>query len=175
MDLREAFLRDLSAMVGEECWGVVGGDGTGSVIALSIGAQKRREKPVNNPHLSELLRQYESAYSMLLWCPWRIDSDSKVVSGSHMSNANDGPMVTGTRSICGQRITAVNCSYPAFDLRLDFGNRHALVIHCSAFGNEDEECYTFGTPLGHYRVSLDGELSFEGENEQPLRVHTAVE
>jgi hypothetical protein len=161
MYLRDALLRDLLALVGEECWGVVGGEGTGSVISLSVGTQILRQKPVGNPHLSDLVRQYDSAYSLLLWCPWRIDSDSRVVSGSHMSNANNGPMVVGSNCICGQKITAVTCSGPAFDLRLDFENQHALVVHCSAIGKDYEECYAFGTPLGHYSVSLDGELTFQ--------------
>jgi hypothetical protein len=161
MYLQDAFLRDLSVLVGEECWGVVGGGGTGSVISLAIGARTLRRKPVNNPHLSDFVRRYDSAYSLMLWCAWRIDSKSDVVSGSHMSNSNDGPMVLGNKSICGQRIKAVNCSGPAFDLRLDFENQHSLVIHCGAIGKDYEECYTFGTPRGHYSVGLDGELTFE--------------
>jgi hypothetical protein len=161
MSLRDALLRDLSALVGEECWGVVCGEGSGSVLGLRIGVRTLKPKPINNPHLSELVQLYDGAYSMLLWCPWRIDSDSKVVAGSHMSNANDGPMVNGSQSICGQRITAVTCFTPAFDLRLDFENKHSLVIHCSAIGKDYEDCYSFGTPVGHYGIDLDGELSFE--------------
>ena len=161
MHLRDAFLRDLLALVGEECWGIVGGEGTGSVIALRIGTRTLRQTPISNSHLSDLVRRYDSAYSLLLWCPWRIDSDSRVVSGSHMPNAKNGPMVVGSRSICGQRITAATCAGPAFDLRLDFENQHSLVIHCSTIGKDYDECYAFGTPLGHYSVSLDGELAFE--------------
>lgn len=161
MSLRDAFRSDLLALIGEECWGVVCGEGTGSVLGLDIGARTLKRKPVNNSHLTELVRRYDSAYSMLVWCPWRIDSDSKVVAGSHMSNTNDGPMVIGSKSICGQRITAVTCSSPAFDLRLNFENKHSLVIHCSANGKNYEDCYSFGTPLGHYGVDLDGVLNFE--------------
>jgi hypothetical protein len=161
MSLRDALLRDLSALVGEECWGVVCGEGSGSVLGLRMGVRTLKRKPANNPHLSELVRLYDSAYSMLIWRSWRIDAESEVVAGSHMSNANDGPMVSGSQTICGQRITAVNCSTPAFDLRLDFENKHSLVIHCSAIGRDYEDCYSSGTPLGHYGVALNGELSFE--------------
>jgi hypothetical protein len=81
-------------------------------------------------------------------CPWRIDSNARVVSGSHMPNTNDGPMVRGFDFMRGQRITAVTCSAPAFDLQLDFENQHVLVVHCSAFEMDEDECYTFRTPNG---------------------------
>ena len=164
MSLREAFLRDLAALIGEECWGVVCGAGWGSVLGLHIGVRTLSRKPVNNPYLRELVRLYDGAHSMLLWCPWRIDSDSKVVAGSHMSNANDGPMVKGSQSICGQGITGVTCCTPSSDLRLDFENSHSLVIHCGACGNDYKDCYSFGTLPGHYCIDLDGELSFEARN-----------
>ncbi len=163
MSLSDSLLRDLSTLIGEECWGVVCGDGSGSVLGLDIGVRTLKRKPTNNPHLSELVRLYDGAFSLLVWCPWRIDSDSKVVAGSHMANANDGPMVNGSQAICGQRIVAVTCSSPAFDLRLDFENRHSLVIHCGAIGKDYEDCYSFGTPLGHYGIDLDGELGFEAK------------
>lgn len=161
MPLNDVFLQDLSGLVGEECWGVVCGEGAGSVLGLSIGARTPKKKPARNPFLSDLVRHYDSAYSMLIRCPWRIDSSSEIVAGSHMSNANDGPMVIGSQSICGQRITAVACSGPAFDLRLDFDNGHALVIHCSMITRYYEHCYSFGGPRGYYIVDLDGVLRFE--------------
>jgi len=161
MSLSDALLRDVSALVGEECWGVVCGEGSGSILGLYIGVRTLKPKPEKNPHLSELVRLYDGAYSMLIWCPWRIDAESEVIAGSYMSNANDGPMVKGSQTICGQRITAVSCSTPAFDLRLDFENKHALVIHCTSIARDYEDCYSLGTPLGHYSVDLDGVLSFE--------------
>jgi hypothetical protein len=161
MSMRDTFLRALSALVGEECWGIVGGEGAGSVISLDIGARTLRAKPINNLHLSDLVRRYQGAYALMLHCPWRIDSESNVVSGSHMSNANDGPMVRGYARLLGQKIKTVTCSGPAFDLQLDFENGHSLRIHCSAIGNDEDECYALGTPYGWFAVGLDGHLSLE--------------
>jgi hypothetical protein len=111
--------------------------------------------------LSDLVRRYDSAYSMLIRCPWRIDSSVAVVVGSHMPNDNDGPMVARSRAICGHGIIAVTCEGPAFDLRLDFDNGHAIVLSCCSIGNDYDQCYSFGTPAGHYRVALDGVVGFE--------------
>ena len=118
MHLVESFLQELSSLTGEECWGVTGGEGTGSLIALDIGKRTVRAKPVRNVHLTELVRCYESEYKLLLYCPWRIESKSEVFSGSHMSNANDGPMVRGLDFIRAKKIAAVTCSLPALDLQI---------------------------------------------------------
>ena len=60
----EMLLRELSALVGEECWGVVGGEGTGSVILLHIGERTLRSRPIPNHHLTELVRRFDSAYTL---------------------------------------------------------------------------------------------------------------
>lgn len=161
MDLYQRLTGELHALVGEECWGAVGGEGTGSVILLSIGARTLRARPVRNPHLSELCRLYDPASSLRVRCPWRIDSPSKVIAGSHMSNANDGPMVRGLQEICGQKIVAVLCPAPAYDLTIHFENRRSLVVHCSAIGVDYDDCYSLGTPSGWYTVGFDGDLRFE--------------
>ncbi|NGZ87199.1 hypothetical protein [Duganella aceris] len=161
MHLDESFLQEISNLDGEECWGVTGGSGTGSVISLDIGKKTARAKPVRNAHLTELVRCYESAYSLLLYCPWRMESKSKVLSGSHMSNENDGPMVRGLEFIRGKKIETVTCARPAFDLRIEFEGELSLVIHCSLIGMDADECYVFKGKLGWYSVGFDGRLSLE--------------
>jgi hypothetical protein len=161
MHMKEMLLLAIQNIVGEECWAAVGGEGTGSVILLSMGAQILRPRPIRNPHLSELCRLYDSAYSLRIRCPWRIDSPSQVISGSHMSNANDGPMVRGLEEICGEKIVAVICTAPAFDVTIEFENQRSLVIHCTEIGWEYDACYSLGTPGGYYSVGFDGDVSFE--------------
>ncbi|WP_426112783.1 hypothetical protein [Massilia sp. PWRC2] len=161
MQLVESFLQELSSLAGEECWGVTGGEGTGSVIALDIGKRTVRAKPFRNVHLTELVRCYESAYKLLLYCPWRIESKSEVFSGSHMSNVNDGPMVLGLEFIRGKKIAAVTCSRPALDLQIQFEGEISLVIHCSSIGMDFDECYVFKGKLGWYTVGFDVRLALE--------------
>ncbi|NVD73742.1 hypothetical protein HUX88_24865 [Duganella sp. BJB1802] len=161
MRLGERLSCSVDATVGEECWGVVGGEGTGSVILLSIGERFLRRRPLTNPHLSELCRFYDAAYSLRIMCPWRIDSPSKVVAGSHMCNANDGPMVEGLKEICGQKILTVLCLAPAYDITIHFENQMTLMVHCSDIDCNYDEFYSFGTPSGYYVVGPDGNISFE--------------
>lgn len=161
MPLRDTFLHGLSSMVGQECWDVIGGAGTGSIISLRIGGYILFDKQLNTPHLSEAARQYDSIYALMILCPWRIDSPSAVLSASYMPNSNAGPMVNGFSAIRGQCIKALHCTGPAFDLRLEFENQNSLLIQCGGFDQDYEECYTFTNPDGHYTVSLNGNLTFE--------------
>lgn len=160
-NIGEMLLHDLSMIVGEECWGVTGGEGTGSVILLNIGARTLMQRPLKNPHLTELVRRYDSAYALRIRSPWRIDSALEVVSGSHLPNSNDGRMVQGLTTICGKIITSVSCSAPGFDLTIEFDNQHSLVIHCSEIGWGYDDCYSFGSPPGYYSVGFDGDVSFQ--------------
>ena len=60
MQKTELFIFELNKLVGEECWGVVGGAGTGSVISLAFGKQFPRNIPLKNPYVTEVVRNYES-------------------------------------------------------------------------------------------------------------------
>ncbi len=84
-----------------------------------------------------------------------------------MLNSKDGPMVCGFASICGQKIVAVYCSGPSFDLRLDFDNKHTLVVHCSSIDEPRDNYYTFGTPTGWFAVSSNGHLEIDACSSEP--------
>ena len=161
MKNEEEFKIELSNLLGKECWGIVGGVGTGSVISLSIGKKIEKTVPSKNPHLSEIVRRYNSEYSIMISCPWRIESKTKILCGSHHRNESDGPYSKSFMQIIGKTISNIRCESPAYDLKLVFGNELSLIIHCSSIGMDEEECYSFGTPLGWFTVQLDGVLDFD--------------
>lgn len=160
MQPTDLLIFELNKLVGEECWGVVGGAGTGSIISLDFGKQIPRNKPLKNPYVTETVRNYESEFRLMLYCPWRIESRWQVISGSHMSNENDGPMVSGLHYIRGKKILAVTCTEPAYDLRIRFVNEVDLVVHCSLIGMDDDTCYSLSAPHGVFSVCYDGKVRF---------------
>jgi len=155
------FIESLNNLIGMECWGVTGGEGTGTVISLNIGDKILRKKPSENPHLPELVAKYESSHGFMLHSPWRIESSTEIFSGSHMPNDNNGAMVNGLKKILGTTIKSVMCNKPAYDLRIEFSNEINLIVHCSNIGMDENECYSFKSLQNWYTVNYGGEITFE--------------
>ena len=161
MNTVELFEEEISKLPGKECWGVVGGAGTGTVISLSIGDKYPKKVPSKNSYLSEVVRNNSSEYSLLVECPWRIESSTEVICGSHHTNEIDGPYLSSFRQITGVCIESVECNSPAFDLKLALSNGLILQINCCSIGADDNECYSFGTPKGWFGVCFDGVVNPE--------------
>ena len=155
------FLQSLNDLIGLECWGVTGGEGTGSIISLDIGNKILKNKPSKNPHLSELVSKYKSSHGFMLHCPWRIETNKKILSGSFMPNDNDGMMVSGLNKVIGTTIKKVTCIKPAYDLLIEFSNETNLVASCSNIGIDDEECYTYHSLNEWFTIKYGGEVAYE--------------
>ena len=161
MNTVELFEEEVSKLPGKECWGVVGGVGSGSIISLSIGDKYPKAVASKNRHLSEIVRNNDSEFSLLIECPWRIESSAEVLCGSHHSNEKGGRYLSSFKQITGIRIESIECNAPAFDLKVLFSNGITLIANCCSIGVDENECYSFGTPKGWFSVCFDGVVSLE--------------
>ena len=155
-------LEALRELLGLECWSISAGEGTGSIFKLSLGGKIERKQPIANPHLSELVSNYESAYSLMVECAWRLDDSGKPVTGSNDPNTNNGPMVQGLKRLIGTQVTYINCFGPANDLQLIFNDSLILNIFCDIVNNdEDDENYSLLTPKGCLQAGPGAFFEFE--------------
>jgi len=157
----EKFKKEIAELGGKECWGVVGGSGTGSVINLKVEDRFLKKAPSKSSYLSDLVRNYDSEYDFMIYCPWRIENDGEVICGSHHTNEDDGPYKRGFDQLIGEKIYNVSSSYPAFDLEISFGNGVILNASCVSIGMDDNICYSFRTPKGWFTIYFDGDIEFE--------------
>ena len=161
MELEKNFLLNINELIGLECWGVTGGEGTGSVISIDMGKKTLRKKPSTNPYLSKLVAKYNSSHSLMVYCPWRIESKTNILSASFMPNDNNGIMVKGLKEITGTTIKNIICGSPAYDLHIEFSNETNLIVHCSNIGMDEKECYSFKSLQNWYTVNYGGEITYE--------------
>src|ERR1700760_3860825 len=120
MDKISEFLVALGKLAGLDCWGVIAGSGSGSRVTLHLGKRIKRERPLMNPRLPELVRSHTGEYGLFIEnCAWRLDGDSTLCT-SKTPNENDGPMVAGLRSLEGQRIVATLAVSGIQDVVLEF-------------------------------------------------------
>lgn len=155
----DSFREELLKIQSEVCWGVTAGKGTGSMVSLCFGEKIRRKKPVDNPHLSEDVRNFDAEYCLYLQeCGWRLQTCKQVIASSASPNDNDGPMLAGLRSIVGERVLTAEVEDVSCDLKLEFSNGVNLRVFCFGRSGEEWDNYTFYTPAFWYSSTSNGHL-----------------
>ncbi|MFT3771557.1 MAG: hypothetical protein QM820_39585 [Minicystis sp.] len=165
----EQLAASLQELVGKRCWGVVAGEGTGSVVSLKFGGQTRRKKPLPNPSLSPAVREYEAEYSMLVQCVWRLDAPDRIVCGAWDSNEAGGAMLTGLGEIVNHDVRLVTIAAPSADLEMVFDNGLKLKVFCDRINvDEAEDNYCFYTPAAVFTVGTRSALSVRYDEPRTL-------
>jgi hypothetical protein len=155
----------LERVVGEECWAVIAGSGTGSVILLDLGAKLPREHELRNDMLSDEERRFEAPYSVQIWSSWRVEREG-VVIGSWVALPAEGWWDrSGLALIKGRRLSGYELDEPIPDLRLDFGETRLSVFADTLSANEEDCAFTVRTPTDVYLAFSDGRLQREWSQE----------
>lgn len=161
-DITVEFSKSLNSLIGQPCWGVVAGKGTGSVISLHFGNKIPLPQLIKNPHLSDDLQKYEGEMILFVKCVWRIDSEVEVICGCWEDNTKDGPMLKGLQNIVDQKVESIELSLPAWDLAIHFSNLMVLRIFCDQTDLSDTvDNYNLFLPEIIYTVSPKGKLEQE--------------
>jgi hypothetical protein len=148
-------------VVGEECWSIIAGSGTGSVILLDLGSKSPRKQELRNDTLTDEQRRFESPYSIHVWCSWRIERNGRVV-GSWVALPEDGWRErSGLSLIEGRRLTGFELGESVPDLCLDFGEVRLSAFADRLTENEDDCAFTLSTPDGVFLVFSGGDLQRE--------------
>ena len=136
-------IEEFSFLRGQLCWEVIAGSGAGSNIRLLIGDRIKRLRPIPNPTLSPLAREYDSAFDVFVQCGWRLYTSERIICSSLSDNSIDGPMVTGLRSLIGSTILEIDLNVATLDLLICFSNGLSFSIFNDVpTDTEDDEAYS---------------------------------
>jgi hypothetical protein len=91
----QKMLADVRQLLGQVCWAVAAGKGTGSVVNFHLGHKIPRQRPIPNPHLHKDLQLNKGEFGIMVYCAWRLEQGSSVICGAGKSNENEGSMVRG--------------------------------------------------------------------------------
>src|SRR4051812_30036766 len=102
MDINQAhaFARKL---IGYQARRIVAGSPGGSIVGI---------------YFSEAGRNDGGQIYLGLWCAWRLEQQSRILTCSSDDNAEGGPMLTGLDQLMGAVVRSVDIGTPAFDLSL---------------------------------------------------------
>ena len=159
VELKQAF----EHLIGQECWSVAVGKGTGSMVTLDFGRKVLRKRRLHNSHLSAEQQVYRGEFWLYLEnCAWRVDSESEVICGSTDDNEESGFMVDGMKKMVGQCVKAYELSFPGLDLVLHFSNSLSLHLFCDQVNlTDDIDNYSFSLPTILYTVGPRSNLFVE--------------
>ena len=128
---------------GVECWSIVGGSGPGSVISLGFGGKIAREIPSRNRHLTEVEQLYDSEFSLIVYCAWRILCQGSIVGGWRDCGPRT-PLRRQLDHLVGLRVKTVEVKLKTYDLQIKFQGNMAMDVFCDITSlHESDDNYVF--------------------------------
>ena len=118
---------------GKQCWYVCDG-AIGAAFQLALGRKVRRREPLQNRRLAKAYRDFEGEANLLVWCAWRLDSATRVISSSQADSSSCHRALSRLK---GERILSAHASQPAWDLEMIFSNRLRLTLFCDIVPGDD--------------------------------------
>lgn len=152
---------ELSKLIDLDCWGIIAGAGTGSMITLDFGEHIRFDPPLRNQRISSELRNFHGEYSIFVeGCAWRLEKEEVIVCGSRDDEEFLG--VELERSLVGSKLTSAKLSNWAFDLDLSFHGGYVLRLFCDQTSTSDGlNNYSVRSPSGWITVGPKSKLVME--------------
>ena len=156
------FAKQLRLILGEACWGIVAGKGAGSVVSLKLGCKSAKKKPAKNQRLTEDERNYDPAFSLLVFSAWRLSNSAGVICGWRDCNDKDSVLIRGLENLRHACVIEVQLNPISYDLTLCFEGGLIFEIFCDITGAHDaDDNYYFFTPTEVYTVGMSSELLVE--------------
>ncbi len=119
--------RALARLLGQRCWHLSAGKGTGASFTLALGRRMRRSVPLKNPNQPRIYRENEGEFCVFVLCSWRLEGPRAALSSSdHESDE----VAADLGRLVGQRLVGAKLIPPAWDLRLKFSRGLTLAIFC---------------------------------------------
>jgi hypothetical protein len=133
----------LSRFVGQICWSVISGQGTGSQFTLRLGAKVPFSIPLKNPNLTEDEKRFDGEMWIYIEAAsWRLEKRGQIVCGSTSPNGKGEEMTVGLQQLVGATIKQWELMQPAHDLNLVFSNEVVLRVFCDQMFEYDN--YSIG-------------------------------
>ena len=137
-----------AGLVGQPCWGVIAGAGTGSHFSLRLGEKIPLRRPLRNPSLSEDERRFDGRFRVFVQhCAWRLERGAEVLCASTSDNADGGEMLSGLAALRGAVVERCDVAAPAQDLTIGFSGGLVLRVFCDQIERDNWSAGADGSPV----------------------------
>lgn len=119
----------LAELQGLECWSVIAGAGTGSMVSLGFGARIPARSFSSNPKLTLDERQFEPEFSIYVQAAWRLE-DAERVLATWTDAAEGKAWLEELEKLRGVRVGSTHVSAGALDLEIRFQGGLKYTVFC---------------------------------------------
>lgn len=124
--------RFLANLLDKECWGIIAGPGTGSMVILQFGEKILLDRPVRNDKLSELNRNFTGEYRVFIeHAEWEIFESKESICDSTEDNTFGGAMLAGLQKLCGKPVLDARVALKSANFSLYFPGDLCLAVYCN--------------------------------------------
>jgi hypothetical protein len=165
MNRRAAVLHDppvpFHLLLGQPCWAVAAGAGTGSLLSLHFGRKLPRIPPINNPAVTPELRNHEGEAVLFIECRWSVTSKAKALFDTD-GDGSAAAMTKAAKRLAGASVRQVNVEIPPRAFSLHFDNGLTLGVTADDPDPEDpHDNYTFAAQGRSFVIGQDLRLRVE--------------
>lgn len=133
----EMFLRLLP---GKNCWSIIAGPGTGSMVSIALGRQIPRQRPIKNPTLSALQREFDGEFKVFIQdADWRLEDRGEAICSNEDTNDADGPMLSGLNRLVGKTVVSAAPLGKGGDFELIFDENLRLLVLCASSSDASDD------------------------------------
>lgn len=149
----------LEGFVGQRCWKVILGSGTGTHVSIGFGEAIKRSRAIANPTLTEDERKFDAAYTIMIYCAWRLRCGKTRIVSSTDRNLHSDVKLNAFKAIRNASVVGVGFTPIVFDLSINFSNEMVLDIFTDRTGSNGMLTnYDIFSPRGNISLEMDGEL-----------------
>ncbi|QDG73523.1 hypothetical protein [Janthinobacterium tructae] len=108
-------------LIGKDCWSIIAGPGTGSMVSFYFGGKIRRERPLKNSTLSLEQRQFDGEFVIFVkHSEWNVLHENEIICTSNDNNEKNGKMLYGLNILVGKSIVFARITNEYGGLNLEF-------------------------------------------------------
>lgn len=134
----------LEPLTNRECWSIIGGSGTGSVLTLGFG-ERVQGSLSSNPSLTIEERRYEPEFAVHVECAWRVDTEQSVLF-TWTQVGDPGIWAEVRDALRGRRAERITIDEPAADLTIHLSGHMIFKAFCDQDSEGDN--YSVLSPSG---------------------------
>ncbi len=153
----------LQRMIGLQCWSIIAGKPSGSMVSFDFGRKILRNNPIANPELTDDQRNYIGEVSLFTYfCPWRIEAGDDIICSWNDDNSEDGPMLRALYRLLDEKVEHVELLRPGLDLNIHFSGSLVLRLFCDQTDEEEgANNYVYFAPDKSYAVGIRSKINVE--------------